>query len=765
MNGFSFGDMEVELSDIKFIRATSLTKDNSVELVVMVQRGTGIFEISENNATVVTGRIRRPEKMRMTDISAPKEETTTLLTSDFYKELKLRGYHYEGLFRSVLEARSDGLGGKIKWNNDYVSFMDCLLQMSILGTDSRQLALPIGLDFVRIDPKLFLSSITELNPDDQSGVVEVIGSRPLGLLKAGGIEIQGMKANEVGRRKPPGEPVLETYQFIPYFPTYKLTPVDAVRTLIQLGIENFPNLKIKAVECDNGHKDPLLPLIQDTLADLPLITAELTVLTNRDLDIPGITHENTTLSEQKNCMYIVGSNYCQNVEVLQDVLQSCADNGYIISRESGSIDISQLTLADLSIISAIPSDNELLVMMQCRRKLVERTTVTVVPISVIDTKFTWLDTVKEALKKGRVYLVAQGEPINGIVGLVNCLRKEPSCDAVAVFINDPKAPKFDPTLPLYKVQLQKNLAINVYRQGGWGSYRHLLLSDTPIQEPRSIQCYVNAINKGDLSSLTWFQGDLNVNDPHKDIVRVRFSALNFRDVMVASGKLNLSQLGEPRLTSECDLGLEYAGITRDGNRVMGMVRSGAMATYVEAIKYITWNVPESWTLQDACTVPVVYSTVYYSFFVSVQIEKGKKILIHAGTGGIGLSAIRVALAYGLEVFTTVSTPEKRQYIREQFPAIPDSHIGNSRDTSFYDMIMTETDGAGVDYVLNSLSEEKLLISLNCLGQDGHFIEIGKFDIMNDSKIGMGIFKNNITFHVVMVDQLLKKNVEADRKVS
>lgn len=197
---------------------------------------------------------------------------------------------------------------------------------------------------------------------------------------------------------------------------------------------------------------------------------------------------------------------------------------------------------------------------------------------------------------------------------------------------------------------------------------------------------------------------------------------------------------------------------------MGMVRSGAMATYVEGVKYITWNVPETWNLQDACTIPVVYSTVYYSFFVSTQIQSGKKILIHAGTGGIGLSAIRVALAYGLEVFTTVSTPEKRRYIRQLFPEIPESRIGNSRDTSFYDMVMLETDGAGVDYVLNSLSEEKLLISLNCLGQDGHFIEIGKYDIMNDSKIGMGVFKNNITFHVVMVDQLLKKGVEADRKL-
>lgn len=566
MQGHNFEDMAVELSDIKFIRATTLSKESPATLVVMVQRGTGKFEISENNATVVTGIIQKPETIRFTDVKEPKGEVTLLNSSDFYKELKLRGYHYDGVFRSVLEARSDGLGGKIKWNNDYVSFMDCLLQMGIVGMDSRSLALPIGLDYVRIDPERFKQAIQDFNPENNTGVVTITGSKPLRLLKAAGIEIQGMQANAVGRRRPPGEPVLESYQFIPYFPTTKLAPPDAIRALVQLGLENFPSLKVKAVECDNDNQDTLLPLIQDTLSDLPLITADLTVLSTRELDLPGITVEDTDLLNQKNCMFIIGSNYCHNTNALQEVIKSSAENGFIISRENNAIDISQLSIANLTIISAIPIEAETLVVMQFKKPPTEKTA-TIVPISMSDTKYSWIEPVKAALQNGKVYLVAQGEPLSGVIGLVNCLRKEPNQDVVCVFIDDPKAPKFDATLPLYKAQLQKNLAINVYRQGAWGSYRHLLLGDLEIQEPRSVHCYANAINKGDLSSLTWFQGDLNVNDSVRDIIRVRFSALNFRDVMVASGKLNLSQLEDSRLTSECDLGLEYSGITREGKRV------------------------------------------------------------------------------------------------------------------------------------------------------------------------------------------------------
>lgn len=151
----------------------------------------------------------------------------------------------------------------------------------------------------------------------------------------------------------------------------------------------------------------------------------------------------------------------------------------------------------------------------------------------------------------------------------------------------------------------------------------------------------------------------------------------------------------------------------------------------------------------------MYGTVYSAFFLTTQIKRGKKILIHVGTGGVGLSAIRVALAYGLDVFTTVSTEDKKQYLIDTFPDLRAEQIGNSRDTSFEKMIMTITKGRGVDYVLNSLSEDKLQASIRCLGKGGHFLEIGKFDLANDTKIGLGHFLKEISFHAVLVDNLFR----------
>lgn len=75
------------------------------------------------------------------------------------------------------------------------------------------------------------------------------------------------------------------------------------------------------------------------------------------------------------------------------------------------------------------------------------------------------------------------------------------------------------------------------------------------------------------------------------------------------------------------------------------------------------------SLKDAATIPVVYVTVYYAFFLYRPISSGKSILIHAGSGGIGLAAICVALAYGLEVFTTVSSEPKKKFIMDLFPQL------------------------------------------------------------------------------------------------
>lgn len=193
----------------------------------------------------------------------------------------------------------------------------------------------------------------------------------------------------------------------------------------------------------------------------------------------------------------------------------------------------------------------------------------------------------------------------------------------------------------------------------------MTLDDTP--KPRADHVYGNAIQRGDLSSLRWFEGPVNPKDCK---IKVAYSSINFRDVMLATGRLAVELYGTNRMDQSCVLGFEYSGINVEtGRRIMSMVLKGGVASYVEKPSRLIWDIPEHWTLKEAATVPVVYITVYYAFFMSTDIRKGKTILIHAGTGGIGLAAIRVALAYNMEVYTTCSTAQKKEFLLDTFPQL------------------------------------------------------------------------------------------------
>lgn len=88
-----------------------------------------------------------------------------------------------------------------------------------------------------------------------------------------------------------------------------------------------------------------------------------------------------------------------------------------------------------------------------------------------------------------------------------------------VFILDTSAPAFDVDVPLYRHQLEKDLVMNVYSNGQWGSYRHLPLdSYDTVPVPHA---YVNVTTRGDLSSLKWIEGKLQ---PDRYVINTEFGS-------------------------------------------------------------------------------------------------------------------------------------------------------------------------------------------------------------------------------------------------
>lgn len=92
------------------------------------------------------------------------------------------------------------------------------------------------------------------------------------------------------------------------------------------------------------------------------------------------------------------------------------------------------------------------------------------------------------------------------------------------------------------------------------------------------------------------------------LVHVFYVALNFRDVLLATGKLQVRNSKSTPTGPELNLCCEYSGISNK-NRVMGIINHGALGLQIKAHPSFTWDVPEHWSLEDAATVTTVYLTV------------------------------------------------------------------------------------------------------------------------------------------------------------
>ncbi|WP_341809953.1 zinc-binding dehydrogenase [Paraburkholderia tuberum] len=231
-------------------------------------------------------------------------------------------------------------------------------------------------------------------------------------------------------------------------------------------------------------------------------------------------------------------------------------------------------------------------------------------------------------------------------------------------------------------------------------------------------------------------------------IQVVAAALNFRDVMLAMGLLP-DEAVEGGAFGHA-LGMECSGrICTVGEGVdefaigdaVVTCAPGALRSHLVVDAGSVAHMPLHLSFEEATTIPIAFTTAYYALHTLGQLKKGERVLIHAAAGGVGLAAIQLAQAAGAEVFATAGTQVKRDLLR----ALGIRHVADSRSLCFADEILEETGGDGVDIVLNSLSGESISKSFSVLRTYGRFIEIGKRDIIENSKIELRPFRKNLSY--------------------
>ncbi|KAL4900418.1 hypothetical protein BDW74DRAFT_182748 [Aspergillus multicolor] len=249
---------------------------------------------------------------------------------------------------------------------------------------------------------------------------------------------------------------------------------------------------------------------------------------------------------------------------------------------------------------------------------------------------------------------------------------------------------------------------------------------------------------GSIDTLRWISFEDPALQEGEVEIDMQYIGLNFRDILVSLGLF-----GEPN-----EFGLEGSGIIRRvapgtvrdlkvGDRV-ALLTTGTFRTRFVVHSRYCLRIPDHVSLQDAATMPSVYITAAYCLGHLARLQKGESVLIHSACGGVGLAAIRVSEYIGAKIYATVGSEEKVQYLIDRF-GISRERIFNSRSTDFLHDVLRETNGRGVDVVLNSLTGALLHASWDCLASFGRMIELGKRDFLSGGQLNMGPFIRNRSY--------------------
>lgn len=256
--------------------------------------------------------------------------------------------------------------------------------------------------------------------------------------------------------------------------------------------------------------------------------------------------------------------------------------------------------------------------------------------------------------------------------------------------------------------------------------------------------------RGVIDSLRFVPFSLPQCGPGEVLIRVHAAGLNFRDVLKALG-LYPAETADARMYGD-EVGGEVVavgeGIThvKPGDKVFGLAVFG-LATHTLARGADVLPLPPDISFEQAATIPVVFMTAWHALKNVARLRSGDKVLVHAGAGGVGMASIQIAKYFGAEVIASAGSPAKRAFLK----TLGVDHVIDSRRGDFAERVLALTGRRGVDVVVNALAGEAIPMGLACLAEFGRFIEIGKRDIYQNSKLPMWHLRKNASFHVVAMD--------------
>jgi NADPH:quinone reductase len=214
-----------------------------------------------------------------------------------------------------------------------------------------------------------------------------------------------------------------------------------------------------------------------------------------------------------------------------------------------------------------------------------------------------------------------------------------------------------------------------------------------------------------------------VPGPGEVLIEVHVAGVNRPDVLQRSGNYPPPKGASPHL------GLEVAGVIaavgsgveawKVGDRVCALTPGGGYAEYCLTDARHCLPIPAGLGLLQAAALPETYLTVWANLFDRARLEAGQSVLVHGGSSGIGLTAIQLAREFGATVYTTVGNAEKARAC----VAAGARRAINYREEDFAAVIAQETEGRGVDVIVDMVGAPYIVRNIASLALEGCLVQL------------------------------------------
>jgi NADPH:quinone reductase len=243
------------------------------------------------------------------------------------------------------------------------------------------------------------------------------------------------------------------------------------------------------------------------------------------------------------------------------------------------------------------------------------------------------------------------------------------------------------------------------------------------------------------------------------LIEVHAAGVNRPDVLQRMGKY------EPPPGASDIPGLEVSGIVaalgegvtdiKVGEKVCALLAGGGYAEYVTAPSAQVLPIPAGLSMVEAACLPETFFTVWSNVFDRGRLKEGETFLVHGGSSGIGTTAIPLAKAFGAKVFTTAGSAEKCAVCVE----LGADRAINYKDEDFVEVIKAETNGRGVDVVLDMVGGDYIARTISIMATEGRHVSIA---FLQSPKVALNFFPV-MTKRLTLTGSTLRARPIADKK--